>query len=145
MYNLFYDFHITNIYNRNKIINNICDEIYYIWYIQDADDFKEYIKKLLQLSNPTFTIIKHSLIYIERIKKEMVKIINLSATCENYYLYCGHMIFTISLILGFKIVNDDNMIYNNSFWANILKIKVKNINKAEIQFLKMIKYNLFVN
>src|ERR1700730_8282306 len=100
MYNyLAYDQPITNITNINKIINNICNTIYNTWYnMENINELEKYVKKVLQLNDLTFNIINHILIYIERIKKSMINKIELPATCENCYLYCGYTIFTLSLI-----------------------------------------------
>lgn len=91
----------------------------------------ERIIKYTHLEESTFIL---SLIYIDRL-------------CEyNDIILCDsniHRIIFSSVIMAIKVNEDDY--YSNSFYSKVGGIAVKELNALEYDFIKLIRYNLFVH
>lgn len=56
---------------------------------------------------------------------------------------CGRRMFLASLMLASKYLHDKN--YQNKAWAQITGLKLEEINAAEMAFLSLIDYRLYVS
>ena len=94
-------------------------------------NFLERICNLTKIENSTLILI---LIYIDRI-------------CEfneielNYFNI--HKLIIASLIISIKY--NEDFFYSNKIYAKICGISREEINKLEIEFLKLLEFNLFVD
>ncbi len=56
---------------------------------------------------------------------------------------CGRRMFLASLMVASKYLHDKN--YHNKAWAKITGLDIKEINAAEMAFLNLIDYRLYVS
>lgn len=91
----------------------------------------ERIVKYTYLEESTFIV---ALIYIDRICEYNDIILNDSNI---------HRIIFSSIVLAIKINEDDY--YSNSYYSKVAGISVKELNVLEFDFVRLIRYNLFIN
>lgn len=91
----------------------------------------ERIVKYTYLEESTFIL---ALIYIDRICEYNDIILNDANI---------HRIIFSSVVLAIKINEDDY--YSNSYYSKVAGIPVKELNVLEYDFVRLIRYNLFVN
>jgi hypothetical protein len=91
-----------------------------------------FICEILKRSGASYSMLQLALFYLFRIKKLVA-----------LPIYCGRRMFLAALMLASKYLNDKN--YKNKTWAAIACLDVKEINAAEMIFLKLIDYQLHVN
>ena len=94
-------------------------------------NFFERICNFCKIENSTLILI---LIYIDRF-------CDFNEIQLNYFII--HKLIIASLIISIKF-NEDNF-YSNKIYAKICGINKEEINKLEIEFLKLIDFNLFVD
>ena len=94
------------------------------------EDYLIRIQKYTNIENNTLIL---SLIYIDRI---------LNATDIELNYYDVHKLVFTAIIIAIKYNQD--VIYNNSFYAKIGGISGKDLNKLEYHFLLLVNFNLFV-
>ena len=95
------------------------------------EKFFERICKLTKIENSTLILI---MIFIDRICE-------LNEIELNYFNI--HKLIIGSLIISIKY--NEDYFFSNKIYAKICGISKEEINKIEIQFLKLLKFNLFVN
>lgn len=100
----------------------------------------QFIREILKRSRATYSMLQLALFYIFRVKKLIVDCIQrkqLSLVC------CGRRMFLAALMIASKYLNDKN--YKNKTWAKIASLNVAEINAAEMVFLRLIDYQLYVS
>ena len=95
---------------------------------------ENYLKRIQQYSNIEKNTLIISLIFIDR----LCKITNLTLTYYNI-----HRILFTAILISIKY-NEDNF-YDNQYYSEIGGIKLKELKLLEFYFVKMIKFNFFVN
>lgn len=91
----------------------------------------DFIREILKRSRATYSMLQLALFYMFRIKK------------TNQAVACARRMFLAALIVASKYLNDKN--YKNKAWAKITSLSVNEINSTEIDFLKLIDYQLYVS
>ncbi|KAJ3327142.1 hypothetical protein HDU76_012326 [Blyttiomyces sp. JEL0837] len=122
---------------------------------------RKFIHEILRRSRTSFYTLQLSLLYIIRLRNELVSGKRTSssfASCTPSSLsasskqidpskphpsLCGRRMFLSSLIVAAKYLQDRN--YSNRAWSKISGLPLSEINANEMEFLKMIDYDLFVN
>ena len=94
------------------------------------DDYLIRIQKYTDIENNTLVL---SLIYIDRL---------LNATDIELNNYDVHKLVFTAIIIAIKYNQD--ILYNNSYYAKVGGISAKDLNKLEYRFLLFINFNLFV-
>ncbi|ORX58936.1 hypothetical protein DM01DRAFT_1333542 [Hesseltinella vesiculosa] len=61
---------------------------------------------------------------------------------NKHVICCGRRMFLASLMVAAKFLQDKN--YRNRAWSHISGLPIKEINAAELAFLRLIKYDLFI-
>lgn len=124
--------------NKNLDISRDCLEkqkrLSFFSKIPASVNVSKYIDRIIKythLEESTFIL---SLIYIDRI-------------CEYNDILLNeqniHRILFTSIVLAIKINEDDY--YSNSYYSKVGGISIKELNNLEYDFVKLIRYNLFVN
>ncbi|KAG2236980.1 hypothetical protein INT48_002049 [Thamnidium elegans] len=90
-----------------------------------------FISEILKRSRATYSMLQLALFYMFRIKK------------SNPFVNCSRRIFLAALMVASKYLNDKN--YKNKAWAKITCLSVTEINTTEMEFLKLIEYQLYVS
>lgn len=115
---------------KNKLIKNA-------FYSKNIPNIKlvDYIERLIKYLNPEFSTIIYSLIYID---------IFLTKDRENLFLTENNIfkIYLTSIVLAIKYNEDD--IVDNEYFSTVGGINLKELNKLERKFFKIIDYKLFV-
>jgi hypothetical protein len=100
----------------------------------------QFIREILKRSRATYSMLQLALFYIFRIKKLIVDCIQRK---QPSLVCCGRRMFLASLMIASKYLNDKN--YKNKTWAKIASLNVTEINAAEMVFLRLIDYQLYVS
>ncbi|KAI8095237.1 hypothetical protein BDF21DRAFT_405463 [Thamnidium elegans] len=66
-----------------------------------------------------------------------------TSTKQEDLMCCGRRMFLASLMVASKYLHDKN--YHNKAWAKITGLDIKEINAAEMAFLTLIDYQLYVS
>ncbi|KAL0076208.1 hypothetical protein J3Q64DRAFT_1357604 [Phycomyces blakesleeanus] len=131
---------------------------------------KGFIREMLSRSKATYSTLQICLFYLFRVKKVVheklrkrftqptnVNNVN-NHTVHNHnnkspqqssinrtedLMCCGRRMFMASLMLASKYLHDKN--YRNRAWTKISGLSVSEINAAEMAFLKLIDYKLYVS
>ena len=127
---------LTAIINKNKNNREYDNKFGEAFFVKTAPpitiyDYLNRIQRYLNIEASTFIL---SLIYIDRICKEKGIILHKKNI---------HKILFSSIFISIKY-NEDKF-YENSFYAKIAGISVKELIKLENVFLKLIDFNLFVS
>jgi hypothetical protein len=93
---------------------------------------EDYLKRILLLSKCEENTIIHSLILID----ELCEKNDLYLTKMNY-----HRILLTSIVISIKYLED--VFFSNQFYGKIGGIKLEEINDLEIEFLKLISFNVY--
>ncbi|KAI7902524.1 cyclin-domain-containing protein, partial [Cokeromyces recurvatus] len=110
---------------------------------------KAFCSEILKRSKVTYTTVQLSLFYIFRVKKLIhEKLCQRLETPSNTnalddMICCGRRMFLASLMVSSKYLHDKN--YHNKAWAKITGLKISEINAAEMAFLKLIDYRLYIS
>jgi len=131
---------ITEIVEENKFLNlsketlDLQKKLSFFSKIPASVTIIKYIERIIKYSHIEESTFIISLIYIDRI-------------CEynNIILTEGniHRILISSIIMAIKINEDDY--YSNNYYSKVGGIAVKELNAIEYDFVRLIRYNLFVN
>lgn len=92
-----------------------------------------YLERILKYSHLEESTLIIALIYIDRLCEKQ----NLILTDSNI-----HRIVFSSIILAIKYNEDDY--YSNNYYAKVGGISINEVNSLELEFVKMIKYSLFI-
>ena len=124
---------ITSKNKKNREYDNKFGEAFFVKIAPSITiyDYLHRIQRYLNIEASTFIL---SLIYIDRICKEKGIILHKNNI---------HKILFSSIFIAIKY-NEDKF-YENSFYAKIAGISVKELIKLENVFLKLIDFNLFVS
>lgn len=132
---------------------------------------KNFIQEILRRSQATYVTLQMSLFYLTRVKRlvhdkllrrssppsppssqdeeevqqPVSKRRRVAATTDRTedYQCCGRRMFLASLMAASKYLHDKN--YKNIAWAKISGLSIAEVNAAEMAFLKLIDYKLFVS
>jgi len=133
----------------SNIISEIVEENKHLNFSKETLDFQ---KKLSFFSKVPASVTIHK--YIERIIKYthieestfILSLIYIDRICEynDIILTDGniHRILFSSIIMAIKINEDDY--YSNNYYSKVAGISVKELNNLEYDFVRLIRYNLFV-
>ncbi|KAI8072284.1 cyclin-domain-containing protein [Gongronella butleri] len=103
---------------------------------------KTFIQEILKRSRTTYSNLQLCLFYIFRIKSQVVVQWHQSPSEHRNVISCGRRMFLASLMVAAKFLQDKN--YRNRAWSRISGLSLKEINAAELAFLKLIQYDLFI-
>jgi hypothetical protein len=109
---------------------------------------RAFIQEVLKRSRTTYSTLQTALFYLFRVKNTIINRLShqsIAATInrEQDYISCGRRMFLASVILASKFLQDRN--YRNSAWAKISGLPVREINAAEMVFMKLIDCNLYIS
>ncbi|KAI8075795.1 uncharacterized protein B0P05DRAFT_546435 [Gilbertella persicaria] len=114
---------------------------------------KGFCNEILKRSKATYSTVQISLFYVFRVKKVVHEKLyqriqsnscNMQTNTQMDDLQCcGRRMFLASLMVASKYLHDKN--YHNKAWAKITGLDIKEINAAEMAFLKLIDYRLHVS
>lgn len=113
-----------------------------------------FCNEILKRSKATYSTLQISLFYIFRVKKvvheklyqriQLSKNTNMQTSTQmDDLMCCGRRMFLASLMVASKYLHDKN--YHNKAWAKITGLDIKEINAAEMAFLNLIDYRLYVS
>lgn len=94
----------------------------------------KYIDRIIKYTHVEESTFILALIYIDRICEYN----DIILTEQNI-----HRILFSSIILAIKINEDDY--YSNSYYSKVAGVSVKELNNLEYEFVRLIRYNFFVN
>lgn len=107
---------------------------------------------IFKRSKATYSTLQISLFYIYRVKRavheklyqraQLNKDMQTSNKQEDL-MCCGRRMFLASLMVASKYLHDKN--YHNKAWAKITGLDIKEINAAEMAFLNLIDYQLYIS
>ncbi|KAG1439939.1 hypothetical protein G6F56_012104 [Rhizopus delemar] len=133
-----------------KLIETFANVIDSIWQPKFLDNQSKvvptrgFINEILKRSKATYSTVQISLFYIFRVKKAVqYKLQRKSESSMNDLMCCGRRMFLASLMLASKYLHDRN--YQNKAWAQLTGLKLEEINAAEMAFLSLIDYRLYVS
>jgi len=131
---------ITEIVEENKFINfsnetlEIQKKLSFFSKIPASVTISKYVERIIKYTHIEESTFILALIYIDRI-------------CEfnDIILTDGniHRILFSSIIMAIKINEDDY--YSNNYYSKVGGISVKELNTLEYDYVRLIRYNLFVN
>lgn len=131
---------ITEIVEENKFLNfsqetlDLQKKLSFFSKIPASVTISKYIERLIKYTHIEESTFILSLIFIDRI-------------CEynDIILTDGniHRILLSSVLMAIKINEDDY--YSNNYYSKVGGISVKELNTLEFEFVRLIRYNLFVN
>lgn len=110
---------------------------------------RDFIEEVLKRSRTTYSTLQTALFYIFRSRPELEKYLskiqksNAISSLEDACIGCGRRMFLASLVVASKFVQDKT--YRNSAWAKIAGLPVNEVNMSERVFLKLVKYQLYIN
>lgn len=110
---------------------------------------RTFIQEVLKRSRTTYSTLQTALFYLFRVKNTILNRLqghsSIATTIqrEQDYISCGRRMFLASVILASKFLQDRN--YRNSAWAKISGLPVREINAAEMVFMKLIDCNLYIS
>ncbi|KAI9201994.1 uncharacterized protein BJ171DRAFT_584640 [Polychytrium aggregatum] len=107
---------------------------------------RKFIQEILRRSRTSFTTLQLALLYIVRIRAAVASSHERSMQQPDSTpkpCHCGRRMFLASLIVSAKYLQDRN--YSNKAWSKISGLATTDINLSEMEFLKAIKYRLFVD
>ncbi|KAI8975292.1 cyclin PHO80-like protein, partial [Mycotypha africana] len=145
-----------------EIFANVIDSIWHPKFLLDQQKAKViptrgFCNEILKRSNTTYATLQISLFYVFRIKKVVhEKLFRRYQAAQNPQqmklprqthlddlMCCGRRMFLASLMVASKYLHDKN--YHNKAWSKITGLDIKEINAAEMAFLKLIDYRLHVS
>lgn len=148
---------MTIITNNLETFANTIDSIWNPKFLADKHQVKViptlgFCNEILKRSKATYSTLQISLFYIFRVKKvvheklyqraQLPKDMQTSTNQEDL-MCCGRRMFLASLMVASKYLHDKN--YHNKAWAKITGLDIKEINAAEMAFLTLIDYQLYVS
>ncbi|CAO3593165.1 unnamed protein product [Absidia cylindrospora] len=109
---------------------------------------RAFIQEILRRSKTTYSNLQVCLFYLFRIKKAVVmRIADLKTTIkktrDDHILCCGRRMFLAALMIASKFLQDKN--YRNRAWTRLSGLALCEINAAEMLFLRLINYNLYIS
>ncbi|KAI9470831.1 MAG: cyclin-domain-containing protein, partial [Benjaminiella poitrasii] len=111
---------------------------------------KSFCSEILKRSKVTYSTVQLSLFYIFRVKRiiheKLRHRLQAASSCNNRMddlICCGRRMFLASLMVASKYLHDKN--YHNKAWSKITGLKISEINAAELAFLKLIDYRLYIS
>ncbi|CAO3649746.1 unnamed protein product [Mucor fragilis] len=147
---------------------NVIDSIWHPKFLIEHQKVKVmptrgFCNEILKRSKTTYSTLQISLFYVFRVKKVVHEKLyqriqqqqqqqqsgNMQTnTCSTTtqmddLMCCGRRMFLASLMLASKYLHDKN--YHNKAWSKITGLDIKEINAAEMAFLKLIDYRLYVS
>lgn len=135
---------------------NVIDSIWHPKFFTEQQAVKVmptrgFINEILKRSKATYSTLQISLFYIFRVKKavhyrlyQRSKNTNMpTMSTLDELMCCGRRMFLASLMLASKYLHDKN--YQNKAWSQITGLDIKEINAAEMAFLTLIDYRLYVS
>lgn len=148
---------MTIVTNNLETFANTIDSIWNPKFLADKHQVKViptlgFCNEILKRSKATYSTLQISLFYIFRVKKvvheklyqraQLPKDMQTSTNQEDL-MCCGRRMFLASLMVASKYLHDKN--YHNKAWAKITGLDIKEINAAEMAFLTLIDYQLYVS
>ncbi|KAI8140816.1 cyclin-domain-containing protein, partial [Fennellomyces sp. T-0311] len=125
----------------------IIDSIWHPRFLQDSQrqakimSTRNFIHEILKRSKTTYSTLQISLFYLFRVKKVVHE--RLVSERLDDIMCCGRRMFLASLMVSSKYLHDKN--YRNRAWAKISGLDIDEINAAELAFLRLIDYKLYVS
>ncbi|KAI8334306.1 cyclin-domain-containing protein [Chlamydoabsidia padenii] len=102
---------------------------------------RAFIQEILRRSKTTYSNLQVCLFYLFRVKKAVL--MHLQRPIKDSIISCGRRMFLASLMVAAKFLQDKN--YRNRAWSRLSGLALPEINAAEITFLKLINYNLYIS
>ncbi|KAI9347109.1 hypothetical protein BD770DRAFT_327928 [Pilaira anomala] len=136
---------------------NTIDSIWHPKFLTDKQPVKVmptrgFCSVIFKRSKATYSTLQISLFYIYRVKRavheklyqraQLNKDMQTSNKQEDL-MCCGRRMFLASLMVASKYLHDKN--YHNKAWAKITGLDIKEINAAEMAFLNLIDYQLYIS
>ncbi|KAI9266469.1 cyclin-domain-containing protein, partial [Phascolomyces articulosus] len=134
----------------------IIDSIWHPKFLQDNQrqakimSTRNFIQEILKRSKTTYSTLQISLFYLFRVKKVVHERLIRRHTQKRQVserlddiMCCGRRMFLASLMVSSKYLHDKN--YRNRAWAKISGLDIDEINAAELAFLRLIDYKLYVS
>ncbi|KAJ3386245.1 hypothetical protein HDU92_002643 [Lobulomyces angularis] len=97
-------------------------------------EFQLFVKDILNKTNLCFSVLLISLKFISKLKKFNPGQVGQGSECR---------IFICSLMLSMKFLMDNS--YTNETWEKVSNIPISQINKAEVEFLVQIRFDLNIS
>ncbi|ORZ15218.1 hypothetical protein BCR42DRAFT_376315 [Absidia repens] len=109
---------------------------------------RAFIQEILRRSKTTYSNLQVCLFYLFRVKKAVLMRITgskdtIKKTRDDHILCCGRRMFLAALMISSKFLQDKN--YRNKAWARLSGLALCEINAAEMLFLRLIDYNLYIS
>ncbi|KAI8637029.1 hypothetical protein BD408DRAFT_425182 [Parasitella parasitica] len=144
---------------------NVIDSIWHPKFLIEHQKVKVmptrgFCNEILKRSKTTYSTLQISLFYVFRVKKVVHEKLyqrikqqqqqqqsgnmqtNTTSQMDDL-MCCGRRMFLASLMLASKYLHDKN--YHNKAWSKITGLDIKEINAAEMAFLQLIDYRLYVS
>jgi hypothetical protein len=121
---------------------NVIDSIWKPKYQPKMMPTRGFCTEILKRSKTTYSTLQVSLFYIFRIKRVVTEKLTSQQPADDL-ICCGRRMFLASLMVASKYLHDKN--YHNKAWSSITGLDLKEINAAELAFLKLIDYKLYVS
>lgn len=155
----FYTGNLTN--SELETFANVIDSIWHPKFLVEHQKVKVmptrgFCNEILKRSKATYSTLQISLFYVFRVKKvvheklyQRIKLQQEQSTSMQTntqmddLMCCGRRMFLASLMVASKYLHDKN--YHNKAWSKIAGLDIKEINAAEMAFLKLIDYRLYVS
>ncbi|ORX44239.1 hypothetical protein DM01DRAFT_1340427 [Hesseltinella vesiculosa] len=107
---------------------------------------KNFIREILRRSKATYFMLQISLFYLFRVKRVVQGKLRIPASDRSFregLMCCGRRMFLASLMVASKYIHDKG--YPNKAWADASGLPLQEINAAEMAFLQMIDYCLYIS
>ncbi|KAI9314797.1 cyclin-domain-containing protein, partial [Dichotomocladium elegans] len=132
-----------------KLVDVAAEIIDSIWYpLKDGKvvTTRNFVQEILKRSKATYLTLQLSLFYLFRVKgrvHERLQSHHAKKDRTQDIILCGRRMFLASLMVASKYLQDKN--YRNKAWAKIAGLDIAEINAAEMAFLGLIDYKLFIS
>ncbi len=101
-----------------------------------------FVSETLRRSKSSYSTLQVALYYLILLKPKILSITQLETATPNCLLDCPRRTFLTSLIVSAKYLQDQT--YSLKSWSRITGLRLKEIKNYELQFLKAIKYDLYI-
>ncbi|KAI9355050.1 cyclin-domain-containing protein, partial [Zopfochytrium polystomum] len=103
---------------------------------------RRFIQEILRRSRTSFCTLQLALLYIVRLRSRLPPHSSRPPSTPTATL-CGRRMFLSALIVAAKYLQDRN--YSNRAWAKISSLPLCDVNTNEMEFLKLVDFELFVS
>ncbi|KAI8854522.1 cyclin-domain-containing protein, partial [Chytridium lagenaria] len=104
---------------------------------------KKFIREILRRSRTSFSTLQLALLYIVRLRSQLTAKASVVTGARPHATLCGRRMLLSALIVAAKYLQDRN--YSNKAWAKIAGLPLEEINLNEMEFLRIMDYDLYVS